>query len=97
MAGIGISGKVAQGAGMTYLNEIRIWEPRYHSRSVLIDPKKVREHNIITFTKGTYKGQKYYIRGQILKQYPLTSNGSILCHDVPMDKLEPLAKPEGER
>lgn len=79
------------------LNRIEIYEPKYSTKTVLVNPRKVEAHNIIYFTKGTYKGQEYYISGQVIKSYPLVSNGSIQCYDVPMNELEPLATPENKQ
>lgn len=77
------------------LNTIEIWSPKYSTDEVLIDPKKVASHNKIVFTKSnSLKDSQYYISGQLIKSYPLVSNGSIQVHAVPMSKLELIATPE---
>lgn len=78
-------------------NIIYILEPRYHDSKVLVDVRKVKEHNIIEFTKGTYKGRQYYIDGNKVRGCDKQSNGVIMCYAVPMGKLEPMAVPEGKQ
>lgn len=80
------------------LNTIEIWSPKYSTDQVLIDPKKVMTHNKIIFTKAKHlEGKEYYIRGLTIRQSHLVSNGKIMCHAVPMDKLELLATPENDK
>lgn len=89
--------KTLQRGAAMQLNEISIWQPLYSEDTVMIDPKKVTEHNKIIFTKAKHlKGKEFYIRGQVIKQYPLRSNGRIMCHNVPMSELELIATPEGK-
>jgi len=80
------------------LNEIQIWSPKYSTDQVLIDPKKVTAHNKIVFTKAKHlEGKQFYLSGLTIRQSHLMSNGKIMCHAVPMDKLELLATPENDK
>jgi len=81
---------------MIDIRNIEIWEPKYSDKTVLIDPRKVGKHNVITFTKGTYKGQKYYADEQTILDNTSTSNGKIQCKVVPLSRLEKMAEPEGQ-
>lgn len=76
---------------------IYIWEPRYSTNEALIDVRKVKQHNIIEFTKGSYKGRQYYISGETAQGCPKDTNGSITCYAVPMGKLELMAQPESKQ
>lgn len=58
---------------------------------VLIAHYKVQEHNKVVFTKAKHlAGKEYYISGNTIKQCNKTTNGTITCYEVPMDKLENL-------
>jgi len=86
-----------QGRDMV-LNTIEIWSPKYSTDEVLIDPKKVAAHNLIIFTKAKHlEGKQFYLSGLTIRQSHLVSNGKIMCHAVPMDKLELIATPENNK
>lgn len=71
------------------MNEIRIWEPRYHDKKVLISIHKAKSDNKIIIEKGHYAGE-YYMHGARLVTYPIGSNGAIRCYEVPLTDLEPI-------
>lgn len=65
---------------------IKIWEPKYSTKSVLIDKRKVGVSNEIVFTKAPHlAGMTFTMSGYKMATYPLKSNGKIICYDVPMD------------
>lgn len=64
-----------------------IWNPRWHDRRVLISANKIKEHNVIEFTKtGALEGL-YYISGKKARQFKKESNGVIDCYSIPLDEL----------
>lgn len=68
---------------------IAIWEPRYHDNRVLIACRKVRDHNIIKFTKAPSMQGLWYVSGKNIRKYPKASNGTIACFSVPLEELKP--------
>lgn len=88
---------------MIDVSRIEIWQPKYSPRfadehEVWIDRDKVREHNIVYFTKAKHlEGKEYYISGRDVRQSPTTTNGKIPVYAVPMSRLEPMAVPEGKQ
>lgn len=68
---------------------LEIWHPRYHDNRVLIACRKVRDHNIIKFTKAPSVPGLWYISGKNARKYRKASNGSILCFEVPLEELKP--------
>lgn len=78
---------------LTPAQDIEIWQPRYHDNVILIAKHKVGTHNRITFTKAKHlAGQEFYLSGENIRQWPLESNGRIMCYVVPLDELEPLER-----
>jgi hypothetical protein len=73
-------------AGMA---KIPIWDARWHDRRVLIAPLKVKDHNVIAFTKSKSLEGLFYISGKNIRKYPKQSNGTIMCFIVPLDDLLP--------
>ena len=69
---------------------IKIWEPRYHDRVVLIAKHKVRNGtNTIIFTKcKSLKGKTFTMTGEYIRSCPLDSNGKIPCYAVPLREFE---------
>lgn len=79
---------------MEEVNTIEIWSPKFSTDEVLIAVKRVKKHNRIIFTKTKHlAGRVYYISGQVAREYPIQSNGSISCYCIPMNKLELISKP----
>ena len=72
------------------MNPIKIWQPRYKDRTVLIATTKVvRGENIIEFTKAKeYEGMTFACDSSIIRACPVCSNGKIDCYAVPLTKLE---------
>lgn len=70
-------------------SEIRIWEPKYSTKQVLIATRKVVDRNRIVIERGAYAGE-YFIAGDVVKSYPIGSNGRIPCYLVPLAQLEKL-------
>lgn len=68
---------------------IKIWEPLYHKRAVLIATHKVGERNKVIIEKGAYAGE-YFVSGVVASAYPIQSNGRINCYAVPISQLERL-------
>jgi hypothetical protein len=67
---------------------IRIWQPRWHDRVVLIAKYKVRYgDNVIKFTKSKSLKEDYHILGEEIIKYPTESNGKIDCYAVPLEKM----------
>lgn len=69
--------------------KIEIWAPRYHDRRVLINPLRVKEHNVIALTRANSLNGLYYLSGKTIRKYPKSSNGSIKCFAVKLDDLIP--------
>jgi hypothetical protein len=75
----------------TPLNYFGIYSRRYHDNKVLLAAHKVGQHNKIVFLNDKGMGtEPYYCSGKTIKKYSKTSNGSISCHVVPIEELEPL-------
>lgn len=75
-------------------NTIEIWSPKYSTDEVLIAVKKVKDKNRIIFTQAKHlAGRVYLVSGQVIKKYPIQTNGTIPCYAVPMNKLELISKP----
>lgn len=72
---------------MSTPNIIKIWQPRWHDRVVLIAKNKVQSQNTIVFTKTPSLRGEYPIDRATIEKYPLTSNGKIPCYAVPLDRL----------
>lgn len=70
------------------INKIEIWQPRYHDRTVLIATYKVKQDNVIIFTKAKHLPDEYYLSGETIKKYPVETNGTISCYVVPMKELD---------
>ena len=68
---------------------IEIWNPRWHNKTVLIAKYKVVSGiNKIKFTKAKCFNDKVFeVDGDIIRSYPLETNGTILCYAVPLDKI----------
>lgn len=74
----------------TPLQNIVVFQPRWHDRKVLIAGFKVGEHNKITFPKTPSMKGDFYLSGKTIRKYPKESNGKIMCYVVPIDELQPL-------
>ena len=66
---------------------IRVWEPRYHDRKVLIATRKVAARNKVIIEKGAYAGT-YFLPGVVATACYEGSNGKIPCYEVPLSLLE---------
>ena len=80
----------------TPLNHIEIWQPRWSTRDILVAPWKVGTHNRITFKYAKSLTGDYYLSGATIKACELSSkgNGKAAMYIVPLDKIEPLERPE---
>ncbi len=82
----------------TPINVLEVWYPKYSTqytdkkeRVVLLADYKIREHNKVIFTKAKHLlGREYYIAGHVAKSYPIVSNGTIPCREIPMSVLDNL-------
>lgn len=71
------------------ISRIIIFAPRWHDRRVLINPLKVKDLNVIAFTKSKSLDGMFYISGKNIRKYPKQSNGTMLCFSVPLDDFLP--------
>ena len=77
------------------MNRIEIWQPRYSTDSVLIATHKVKNDNLVVFTKAKYlAGKEFYVSGKDIRACKLDTNGKIACYDVPMSFLKQYEKEE---
>mgnify|MGYP006935486215 CR=1 FL=1 len=68
---------------------IKIWNPRWHDRKVLIATYKVKPgDNIIKFTKCKSLPGKFHITDVEIKKCLVESNGKIDCFAVPLEALK---------
>lgn len=68
---------------------IQIWQPRYKDNTALVARYKVGAVNHISFTKAKHlAGRVFVMDGDLIRQYPLETNGTIACYAVPMEVLE---------
>jgi hypothetical protein len=68
--------------------KIEIWNPRYHDRMVLVAAYKVGDTNDIVFTKAKHlKGKVFRLNREDFKDCKLTTNGTIQCYEVALDKV----------
>jgi hypothetical protein len=74
------------------INKIDIWQPRWKDRKVLLATFKVKQDNIVVFTKTPSLKGEFYISGATARQYPLENNGKIDCYAVPLSELEPVER-----
>ena len=72
------------------LNRFDIRQPRWRDRVVLLAKYKVGQHNAIIFEEVKSLPGEFYLSGEIIKDCPLESNGTIACYAVPLDKMERL-------
>lgn len=69
------------------MNTIDIWSPKFSTNEVLISPYKIKPGlNRIIFTKSNLS--PLLIDSEDIRKYPLTSNGSIGVHAVPMSAFK---------
>lgn len=76
----------------TPASRIVIWSPKYSTREILIAKHKVARHNEITFTKAKSLPDTYYLSGETIRKYPITTNGKLPCYAVDMAELETLER-----
>lgn len=67
-----------------------IWQPRYWDKKVLVDVKKVKPgKNYLYFACDVNLLDLYSYDGdRVLEEGFTTSNGKILCYEVPLDWLK---------
>lgn len=71
------------------MQKIQIWEPRYSDDTVLVAKYKVKDDNLIVFTKAKHlKGMEFRVSGETVRKCPLDNNSKIECYAVPMDLLQ---------
>lgn len=77
------------------LKSIKIWNPRYHDKKVLIGVHHIKKspEYIIRFTDRKEDGTLRYpgdriIQSKVIRKHKKVSNGTIDCYAVPMDKLD---------
>lgn len=67
---------------------IEIWQPRWRDKVVLIAKSKVKDQNTIVFTKTPGMKGKYYLSGELIKSYPIDTNGRIPCYAVSLKEFK---------
>ncbi len=71
---------------------IEIWQPRWKDRVVLIATFKVKDgENVIVFTKAPTLNGRYSVSGDVIRSYPIESNGRIDCYAVPLRELKKIS------
>lgn len=73
---------------VTAFNKIEIWQPRWKDRKVLLATFKVKQDNIVVFTKAPSLKGEFYISGETARKYPVETNGTIGCFAVPLSEFE---------
>jgi len=66
---------------------------------VLLAKHRVGLHNEVEFTKTKaerFKGT-WYISGEKAKDYPIGTNGTIECYEIPFEDFEPLHRVSNEQ
>jgi hypothetical protein len=77
------------------ISYMEIWSPKYKDNTALLAVRKIKDKNIVRFTKAKHlKGLEFYIDGATAKKYPIVSNGTINCYAVPMTELIQLGTEE---
>lgn len=70
---------------------IKIWEPKYSTREVIIKAGKIGERNKIEIAKGAYAGT-YFLSGVVATAYQprpqKTSKGVFMFYYIPLSQLE---------
>ena len=69
---------------------LKIWQPRWHDRKVLLSKYKVDmsgSYIDVIFTKTKLLPGVYTIRKEDIMKHPLETNGKILCYSIPLNKL----------
>lgn len=70
---------------------IRIFEPKYSTREVIIKADKIGERNKVVIEKGAYAGN-YFLSGVVATAYEprpqQTSKGVFMFYYVPISQLE---------
>jgi hypothetical protein len=75
------------------LNQITIWEPRWHDRTVLIADRKLLAHNEVIIEHKDFP-RPFYLSGTFAKSFPLEqmstkkSGGKIAVRAIPLSELE---------
>ena len=78
---------------LTPCQYFEIFNPRYRDKTVLLACHKVGQHNEIKFIKAKHlKEGSYYVSGDVARNSPQDTNGTISVYAVPLDKLEPLER-----
>lgn len=82
---------------LTPVQELVVFNPRWHDRKALLADFKLGVHNKIVFPKANSLPGEYYISGSKAKSFPLEpmktkSGGTIQLRAVPLDELEPLER-----
>lgn len=67
-----------------------VWDARWHDKRVLIPDYKVKEHNIIRFTKSPTLSSDdlHYLSGKTIRKYKKETNGTVNCYCIPLDELQ---------
>jgi hypothetical protein len=71
------------------MDVIEIWQPRWKDRVVLIATYRVvGQTTKIKFTKAKSLGTSVFeISSDVIKRFPIESNGTISCYAVPLDLI----------
>lgn len=74
------------------INQIPIWQPRWHDRRVLVADSRLFDRNEIIILHKDFR-RSYFITGDQARQYPIKqmptkAGGRIAVREIPLDKLE---------
>lgn len=74
------------------INQILIWEPRWHDRTVLIAERKIMDSNEVIIQHKDFP-KPFYLSGRKAKEFPLEqmgtkAGGTIAVRAIPISELE---------
>lgn len=76
------------------MNILPIWNPRYHDRTILVNPRKcIRGINYVQITKDKdYQNKLLKFHSDILDNYPAQKNGKGIVVAIPISQFEVILK-----
>lgn len=75
-------------------NILDVWNPRYHDRTILVNPRKcIRGTNYVQITKDKdYQNKLLKFHSDILDKYPAQKNGKGIVVAIPLSQFEVILK-----
>ena len=92
--GIGaeLPSETRQGRNYQRMNQIIIWEPRWHDRTVLVADRRLFAHNELVIMHKAFPASFYLTAEQArmfpLEQMPTKAGGTIAVRAIPLTELE---------